>query len=106
MSSEASVCPRVQSNALGLFTNAKHFHFIWNPDIIFNVRHKKQETVSVNYSIQYPFILKNDFILLDNKDKSRFHDDYQGYVSPKLLEIVLNHYPQVSSSVEQITERR
>ena len=70
------------------------------------MRQKKQDLDSVNYFSQYPFILKNDFILLDNKDKSRFHDDYQGYVSPKLLEIVLESLSLGLGSVEQITERR
>ena len=86
----------VQSRARGVSTNVITPNTFISLGILIsvcNVRHKKQETVSVNYSIQYPFILKNDFILSDNKDKSRFHDDYQGYVSPKLLEIVLNHYP-------------
>ena len=108
MSNETSVCLRVQSNARGLFTNAKHFHFTWSPDInVLCAIRKKQDphglwTITTNNHLS----LKNDFVLSDNKDKSRFHDDYQGYVSPKLLEIVLNHYPWVSSSVEQITERR
>ena len=52
VSNETSVCLRVQSNAGGLFTNAKHFHFTWNPDISAAVlyeymRHKKQDRWSI-----------------------------------------------------------